>query len=789
MSSGDYVDASVIYSSSLGTGALKASFKNIRAQANTETSSVLFAQSLPIQSVGNLKSMEIRGSFAGGLKPIVRCVYIEHVQGNVIKDTLYVPFNNASLALEKVSANISSLEALTPMKQIVRLQPKEGTSALLTPESSDIAIALRYTSSLDPENTKMVYQSPYVFLTDVDYTILDNREHIEVPFYLNGVGEIVGLTVISSGPTVEFENALITNYPKPTTTDGKENAVTTLLGSCSIAESFVSTNIISKMMKTSKDVTPVTFTFTTPKEDLVAGCGTSGQVGMLITYTDSANNQQMYRITNILDYLPLDNPPFPDTVTSFNILMTDVAYLNSITLTPATDDWFLTEVNAKVTTYDNAKQTTVNKTAVVNQWAKADNSLTIDMRPDSVNTDGPVINKITGFSISASAQQSKVSASASSGNSLNIKVVAGDLVSFTPTFQKVGNPTANINWAAYNYEQYFTDYNDGSATFAVPTEETITKEGLPRQFTLSAVCSENNSLAIPITIDVVSQQDLDNAKDNTAKLTIETLQDNQTISTATYNESEEIKLEVPAVKATSDQGVEYLKPVATTTFKFIASLDKETALFNVSDSDGRIVDGDYVLTIEENDTDVSDCYLKFNVADADTENTYSITISVKLVEETPEAKTMEVALITSNGETLMTNTFEEHSVVNILAYSSASVGDTLYYRITGNNAAQSSVNAVANSYASMIGGLDSDTGKLITIPSLDELNNHLNNATNIQYGEAIPFEYDVTITLNEGGTNSVINGRIKIYVTYTDPNSPATGTSYIDTAGVASILD
>ena len=795
LSAGDNVDASVVYSSSMGTGALKASFKNIRAQSSTDTSSVLFAQNLSIQSVGSIKSMELRGHFSSALKPLVRCVYIEHVQGNVIKDTLYVPFNNASLALDKVSANISPVEALTPMRQIVRLQPKEGTSALLTPESSDIAVALRYTSSLDPETTKMVYQSPYVFLTDVDYTILDNRNHIEVPFNLSGIGEIVGLTVISSGPTVSFENALITNHPKPSTTDGKENEVTTLLSSCSIAESFVSTNIISKMMKTSKDVTPVTFTFTTPKEDLVAGCGTSGQVGMLITYTDSGNNQQTYRINNILDYLPLDNPPFPDTVTSFNILMTDVAYLNSVTLTPTTDDWFLTEVNAKVTTYDNAKQTTVNKTAVVNQWAKADGPLTIDMRPDSVNTDGPVINKITGFSISASAQQSKVSAAASSGTPLNIKVVAGDTISFTPTFQKVGNPTANVNWSAYDYEQFFTDYSNGSATFTVPTEEMITNDGLPKQYTLSAVCSENNSLAIPITIDVVSQEELDYAKDNTAKLTIMTLKGNTTISTATYNESNDIKLEVPAVKDTD--GV--LKTSEAVTFKFLASLDKETALFNVNNNEGLIppgADGAYTLSIEQNKT-VDDCknyYLMFNVADAEMETTYTITVSVVLVETKQEtAGNAIIVNLLSGGEPIANKAFTKNPVNNTLTYN-ATAGKALSYNLTGFQTGSTiTVTANTDSYADadqndwgfvgMNDKLNSTTSAenlLITIPTLDELNSKLSDSDKLSYGSdstvTVTFAYDVKVVMpdvkdGDGNITSEgdhINGQIKINVVYSN---------------------
>ena len=776
LSDGDYVDASVVYSSSMGTGALKASFKNIRAQSATDTSSVLFAQGLSIQSVGNLKSIELRGSFANSQKPLVRCVYIEHVQGNVIKDTLYVPFNNASMSLDRVSASISTLEALTPMKQVVRLQPKESTSAILTPESSDIAVALRYTSSLDPETTKMVYQSPYVFLTDVDYTALNNRDHIEVPFYISGVGEIVGLTVVSSGPAVNFENALITNHPRSTAKEGEETTVTTLLGSCSIAESFVSTNIISKMMKTSKSVTPVTFTFTTPKEELVAGCGTSGQVGMLITYTDTSNKQQTYRIMNILDYLPLDNPPFSDTVTSFNILMTDVSYLNSVTLTPATDDWFLAEVNAKVTTYDGAKQTTVNKTAVVNQWAKADKPLSIDMRPDSVNTDGPVINKITGFSLSASAQQSKASAFATSGNPLNIKVVAGDLISFTPTFQKVGNPTANINWSAYKYEKFFTDYSNGSATFVVPSEETILNEGLPRQYTLSAVCSENNSLAISITIDVVSPEDLQAAKESTAKLTIMTHKNGKTISTQTYHESDKFSLEIPvdASGTTSEE----------TIFKFTTSLNKTNALFNVNNNQGLISlgnDGAYTLTIPAGVTrdTVSNYYLMFNVADSETETTYSITASVALIEESTPAETMTVTL-TSDGQTLGTTDFEETSLSNRITYNGDTSISSIAYRLSlgsGSSGATYSITPIESSYADEALGTTTEitgsSGSLFTVPTLEQLeaalgdDGTLPNSTNGTI--LVPFHFKVNVSIPQTASSAAksISGEIRITISYT----------------------
>ena len=62
-----------------------------------------------------------------------------------------------------------------------------------------------------------------------------------------------------------------------------------------------------------------------------------------------------------------------------------------------------------------------------------------------------------------------------------------------------------------------------------------------------------------------------------------TIQGNKTISTATYNESDDITLEVPA-KRVVENGQEILKTEAETKFKFMASLSKETALFNVNNS-------------------------------------------------------------------------------------------------------------------------------------------------------------------------------------------------------------
>ena len=775
----DSIDASVIYSSSLGTGPLRASFKNIRLQSATTTSSVLYAQQLPITYLGSLKSMELLGNFSSTIKPVVKCAYVEHVQGNVIKDILYLPYNNTSLALDKVSATFSSIEALTPMKQIVRLQPKEGTSALLTPETSDIAVALRYTSSLDPENSKMVYQSPYVFLTDAQYMILNTRDRIEIPFQVNGIGEIIGLTVISNGPTVEFENALICNYPR-TGNNTDITATTTLLDSCSIAESFVSTNIISKMMKNSKLVTPVTFTFTTPKEDLVAGSGTTGIVGMEITYTDSGKIERTYTIDNILDYLPLDNPPFSDTTTSFNILMTDVAYINSITLTPTDDDWFLAEVNAKILQIDGSKQTTINKTAVVNQWAKKESPLTIDMRPDSINTDGPVINKISGFSLRATTEQSDISVTATSGNPLYLRVVAGDKITFKPTFQKIGNPTTNINWSAFDYEAFFTDYSDGSAIFNVPSEDAMTSDNLPREYSLSAVCSENNSLAIPITIEVVTQEELDNEKDDdkekledensdVTKLSIMVIQDEIHLKTKTFSKSDQMILDIT--------------PGNDTTFEFVTSLNTSNALLSVSNSKGEILSRDdaYKFKILKDDIiedKISDYNITFNIVNADTEETFSVTVKFNILDEISTSESFNLDLY--NGSKKVANkTFSETSLSNQITYK-GKPGNTIKY-LLGNTDTyslvaikdDSSTTTIVESYTDKIHFTDVTDAlssaapeELFIIPTLSELNSKLGTKEQLSYdnnGEiTVPFRFKLTVIRN----GVKISGEICINVTY-----------------------
>ena len=198
---------------------------------------------------------------------------------------------------------------------------------------------------------------------------------------------------------------------------------------------------------------------------------------------------------------------------------------------------------------------------------------------------------------------------------------------------------------------------------------------------------------------------------------------NQTISTATYNESDDIELKVPAVRDNSGA----LKTSEAVTFKFMASLSKESALFNVNDSNGLIPpvsDGTYELTVPKDITEegCKDYYLMFNVADAETETTYTITVSVVLEENTPETtgQTMTVELL-SGANKLATKAFSTNPLNNTLTYGSATEGNTLSYSLTGLPSVSGitySVKADASSYADEAGKLQANTdnasGKALT---------------------------------------------------------------------------
>ena len=451
--------------------------------------SVLYGKGLQVSAVSSLSTMILSTTSATGAQPYIGTAVVERVRGGVVMATYYFDYGGYYLGNGNPESAPSSTVTATAMHQVLRLQPASGQAAVLTAETSDVAVALRYTSSLDPAEDKTVYQTPYVYLTDAGYAGVFTGESLEIPFSASNVGEVVGLSVISSGPVVSFDNALVYNYA------GVEGDNSTLLNTCYLAQSFTASSVASVLSARAETVVPAVFRFTTAAEEVAGGGATSGQVSMTVRYMDNSGQTRTMTFGDLLSYLPEDVTPTAGSTVEVSLLLNDAAYLQDITLT-AQDSWFLSAVSADLTLPGGQLSSSAT---TVNNWADS-GGLTVDLCPDDHRETPNEGNVIQSFSVTGRGRQAGAAASASAGNALLVTAYASDMVDLTPVITAVGSPDTSWNWNTGAYSNNLTVHSSGTAAFYVPYD------AVPGDsFTFSVSCNGDNRLTVPITITVVEK--------------------------------------------------------------------------------------------------------------------------------------------------------------------------------------------------------------------------------------------------------------------------------------------
>ena len=507
------VRATVKYTTVYGGSLVQNSF-TLGSLGELNGQTVLYGKNLEVSAMSSLSSLVLSSTAASGAQPYIGSAIVERSRGGVLMGTYYFNFGNYYLGNGNPEFSPTTAITPTPMHQLLRLQPASGQSAALTAETSDVAVALRYTSTLDPAGTKTVYQSPYVYLTDVGYTAITTGKFVDIPFELSNVDEVVGLAIATTGPVVSFDNALISNYAGPAAPGGSTGTDTasgadpgtdtgetpdTLLGTCSLSQAFTATTLPAVYTSAGQIVTPASFRFTTAPEEANAGAGTSGAVSMTVHYTDSVGGQASMLFDDLLSYLPAGSSPVPGSVIEIPLQLSDAAHLNSIVLS-AEDSWLLSSVSAQLTLPDG---TSSLSSTTVNNWARSTAPLTVDLLSPLYGGTGEG-NQIQTFTVTGRGQNAQMAASASatvnSGGSLLVTAYEGDLVELTPVVSAVGKPDTTWSWNAGSYENSLSVRNDGSASFRVPGSMSPGDS-----CTFSVACNGDKRLAVSITIAVEAE--------------------------------------------------------------------------------------------------------------------------------------------------------------------------------------------------------------------------------------------------------------------------------------------
>lgn len=382
------------------------------------------------------------------------------------------------------------------MTQLLRLQPSAGQNVPLTAETSDIAVALRYTSALDPSEEKTVYRSPYVYLTDAGFRSVTTGQLVEIPFHLENVGEILGLQVVSTGPIAAFDNAVIYNYAGEGTDGASPLSVTAL------AESFTASGISLTLEGKGDTVTPALFRFVTAPEEASAGAGTAGKAAMTVNYVDARGFSRSMTVDDLFSYRKTTGEEAeavvrPGSTTEIVLQLSNAAYLDSVVVS-AGDRWLISSVSAELTPPGDSPSVS---SVTVNNWASDAAPLTIDLRPAAQGGESQG-NQIQTFTVTARGRKADIAASASSGGTVLVTAYPGDTVDLTPTVTAVGQPDTTWSWNMGDYAEALTVNRDQSAAFRVPGGM---KSG--DSCTFSVFCNGDNRLSVAVTVMVEEEKE------------------------------------------------------------------------------------------------------------------------------------------------------------------------------------------------------------------------------------------------------------------------------------------
>lgn len=491
------IRATVNYSTVFGGTPVSSAFNVSQRATLSDGRTMLYANNLGVNSLATLNSIKLSSTAASGEQPYIGEVIAERVRDGVLLETYYFDFAAAYLGNGNPEYSPKIGTTVSPMHQLIQLQTAPGDAAALIPQSGDILVSLRYTSALDPGG-KTVYRSPYVYLTDAGYTSLSYGVPVNVPFSVNNVGQVVGLSIISTGPIVSFERALIANYAGA----GSDNSV--LLDSCGLTQSFVSSLMRTDVVGNGSTVAPATFTFVTGREETYAGAGTSGKVDLSVTYADLAGGERSEFVSDIGKYLPEGETFTAGSTQTISLLLPNLGHITYVTLS-SEEDWFLSSVTAAAsplasaaTVNSGVSVTASSATKSVNNHAAPDAPLTVEVIPVSKGgtSEG---NVISSFSLTAAASNTGTSASAAAGQSLQIQAYMGDTIRFTPNISAIGSPDKTWTWIGA--DNSLSVSSDGSATFYVPG-------GASPGSTFNAYsirANGNQQLAIPISIVIIEE--------------------------------------------------------------------------------------------------------------------------------------------------------------------------------------------------------------------------------------------------------------------------------------------
>jgi len=241
------------------------------------------------------------------------------------------------------------MSPLTGERQEVRLQlGADMTEQRLTTDKNDVAVSFTYRTDgpIDRE-----YQSPRILLSKQGVNVLRPGQIIDLTFAQGRVREITGMTVQTVGTiSVSVDGAFATDV----VTNARGETVN---GRWSFLPGAGERGSMIGMYRAEDSegrgrVDTLTLTFDTAAGQENKGGGLNAAVAMTVGYYDGYGQMQRRTIADLRPYIQNGSAFSANAVTTVKLLMSDVADLRYIELTPAQESggataWNLTRITAR----------------------------------------------------------------------------------------------------------------------------------------------------------------------------------------------------------------------------------------------------------------------------------------------------------------------------------------------------------------------------------------------------------------------------------------------------------
>ena len=292
-----------------------------------------------------LQSVTLFEGQGSGIQGTVRAV-VRQIRSGVVIRTWELERTGST---NRFGLELSALTSVrTERKQQLQLQLGNDVPKMTLSDKNNLAVAVWYRTD---DITGAELRSPYIYLTDKQYTEIGPGQVIDLTFEEKCVGEITGINIVGMGEVSgTIDSARVVDYEYSLDTRG--------IDSIHAEYGFTTPTTISGVpnrMTPNGTVGLLTLDFETgePAEGMHEGGGTNGPVSLTVGFFDAYGNLIQRNYSDIRPYLIDGAVSFPsNSKTTARLMVKDIAQLRWIEVEPKSDipsdtaSWTLNSMSA-----------------------------------------------------------------------------------------------------------------------------------------------------------------------------------------------------------------------------------------------------------------------------------------------------------------------------------------------------------------------------------------------------------------------------------------------------------